>query len=182
MVELIESLLKEVAPHIDFNQGVDASKLTEALATVAANSWGGTPVGTALAALAGALVNGCELPSQLIGEALAWVRKQKTALLQEYFRTIGTLASNYKEKAPPLFAALSALANALESGADQESAVCATVRAIESWFASNPPLSEVDAVRQAIEKGFLVGLVVNSVGPLYNLQAGLKAAQHLLRM
>lgn len=181
-MELIKSLLREVAPHIDFNEDVDVRKLTEDLVTVATTSWVGTPVGVFLAALTCTLLNRCELPPQLIREALTWVQERKTALLQEYSQTIMALAGKYQQKAPALFAALSALVDALKGGADPEIAVCATVRAIERWFASNPPSSEVDAVRQAIEKGFLVALVVNSVGPLYNLQAGLKAAQHLLRM
>ena len=181
-MELVRNFLAEVVPHVDFNPDGDKDDLVETLLVVGAVNWYRTPVHTALVAIARWL-DGGEFPTNLVEEALEWVRERKSALLREYPKVLVALAEKYRNEAPLLSAALSTLAEALEGGVDQQAAVeaqRAAVEAIEGWYGLAAFASEGEAARRGLERGYLRGVVFNSLGPLYNLEIGLSAARRLL--
>lgn len=178
-MELVKNFLAEVAPHVDFNPDGDKDDLAETLLAVGAVNWYHTPVHTALVAIARWL-DGGEFPTNLVEEALEWVRERKSALLREYPKVLMALAEKYRDEAPLLSAALSTLAEALEGGVDQQAAVYAAYEAIEGWYGLAAFASEGEAARRGLERGYLRGVVSNSLGPLYNLKIGLSAARRLL--
>lgn len=181
-MELVKNFLAEVAPHVDFNPDGDKEDLAETLIAVGAVNWYRTPVNTALVAIARWL-DGGESPTNLVEEALEWVRERKSALLREYPKVLMALAERCRDEAPLLSAALSTLAGALEGGVDQQAvfeARRAAVEAIEGWYGLTEFASEEEAARRGLERGYLMGVVFNSQGPLYNLESGLSAARRLL--